>query len=92
MGAKADDIFQSFNLSEEQAKVYNTVKCKFDSHFVKRRNVIFERAKFNRRVQQEGEPVDDFIIDLYSLVEHFDYGQLHDQMVRDRIVIGIRDS
>ena len=62
------------------------------THFVKRRNVIFEHAKFNRRVQQEGEPVDDFIIDLYSLVEHCDYGQLHDQMVRDRIVIGIRDS
>ena len=92
MGAKADDIFQSFNLSEEQAKEYNTVKDKFDSHFVKRRNVIFERAKFNRRVQQEGEPVDDFIIDLYSLAEHCDYGQLHDQMVRDRIVVGIRDS
>ena len=74
MGAKADYIFQSFNLSEEQAKVYDTVKDKFDSHFVKRRNVIFEHAKFNRRVQQEGEPVDDFIIDLYSLAEHCDYG------------------
>ena len=92
MGAKADDIFQSFNLGEEQAKVYNTVKDKFDSHFVKRRNVIFERVKFNRRVQQEGESVDDFIIGLYSLAEHCDYGQLHDQMVRDRIVVGIRDS
>ena len=92
MGAKADDIFQSFNLSEEQAKVYNIVKDKFDSHFVKRRNVIFKRAKFNTRVQQDGEPVDDFVINLYSLAEHCDYGQLHDQMVRDRIVIGIRDS
>jgi len=35
MGDKADDIFQSFKLSEEDLKKYNTVKQKFDSHFVK---------------------------------------------------------
>ena len=36
--------------------------------------------------------MDDFIIDLYSLAEHFQYGQLHDEMVRDRIVVGIKDN
>ena len=92
MGAKAEDIFQAFSLSEEESKSYNTVNTKFESHFIKRRNTIFELAKFNRRVQQEGESVDDFIIDLYSLAEHCHYGQLHDEMVRDRIVVGIKDS
>ena len=67
MGAKAEDIFQSFGLSEEDSKKYSTVKDKVESHFIKRRNTIFERARFNRRVQQEGEFVDDFIIDLYSV-------------------------
>ena len=42
MGANADDIFQSFGLSDENEKVYKTVKEKFDSYFVKRRNVIYE--------------------------------------------------
>ena len=92
MGAKAEDIFQSFGLSEKDSKKYSTVKAKFESHFIKRRNTIFERARFNRRVQQEGESVDDFIIDLYSLAEHCQYGRLHDEMVRDRIVVGIKDS
>ena len=92
MGAKAEDIFQSFGLSEEDSKKYSTVKAKFESHFIKRRNTIFERARFNRRVQQEGESVDDFITDLYSLAEHCQYGRLHDEMVRDRIVVGIKDS
>ena len=92
MGAKAEDIFQAFSLSEEESKSYNTVKTKFESHFIKRRNTIFERAKFNRRVQQEGESVDNFIIDLYSLAGHCQYGRLHDEMVRDRIVVGIKDS
>ena len=92
MGAEADDIFQSFGLSEEDKKNYETVKSKFDSHFVKRRNVIYERAKFNQRKQEEGENVDVFITALYSLVEYCVYGNLHEEMIRDRIVVGIRDA
>ena len=41
------------------------------------------------RRQEEGEPVDTFITALYSLAEHCGYGALHDEMIRDRIVIGI---
>ena len=67
MGDKADDILQSFNLSEEDAKKYKTVKEKFEKHFVKRRNTIYERAKFNQRKQEEKEPADEFITDLYTL-------------------------
>ena len=47
MGDQADDILNSFKLSTTQLKQYRTVKMKFDEHFVVRRNVIFERAKFN---------------------------------------------
>jgi len=76
---------------QKTAKKYATVKGKFDSHFVKRCNVIFERAKFNMRRQQDGEPVDAFITALYGLAEHCGYGDLHNEMIRDRIVVGIRD-
>ena len=92
MGDKADDIFQSFGLTEEEAKNYATVKGRFESHFVKRRNTIFERAKFNSRKQEQGESVDDFIIDLYALAEHCAYGALCDEMIHDRIVVGILDG
>ena len=34
------------------------MKAKCDIHFVQRRNVIFERARFNRRRQKEGKSVD----------------------------------
>ena len=53
MGDEGDDILRSFSLSEEDQKKYNTVKAKFDGHFVKRRNTIFERAKFNSRRQEQ---------------------------------------
>ncbi|XP_056001795.1 uncharacterized protein LOC125656292 [Ostrea edulis] len=92
MGNEAEDIFNSFGLNEDDAKKYETVSDKFQAHFVSRRNVIFERAKFNQRKQQEGESADSFITALYTLVEHCEYGQLKDEMIRDRIVVGIRDS
>ena len=92
MGDQADDILRSFELSEEDRKNYRVVKSKFDSYFVQRRNVIFERAKFNRRIQEEGESVDTFITALYSLAEHCGYGELHDEMIRDRIMVEIRNS
>ena len=69
MGNKADDTLQSFNLSEEDSNSYKTVKERFDTHFIQRRNVIFERAKFNSRKQEAGESVDDFITDLHCLAD-----------------------
>ena len=92
MGDEADDILHSLNLTEDERKAYAVVKGKFDSHFIKRRNIIFERAKFNLRRQEEGEPVDTFITALYSLAEHCGFGALHDELIRDRIVVGIRDA
>ncbi len=92
MGDAADDILRSFQLSEQDSKTYQTVKGKFDSHFIKKRNVIYERARFNLRHQEEGEAVDTFITALYGLAEYCGYGDLHDEMIRDRIVVGIRDA
>ena len=43
-------------------------------------------------MQQEGETVDEFITDLFRLVENCKYGDLQDELVRDRIVVGLRDS
>lgn len=38
-----------------------------------------------------GEKVNDFITTLYSLVDRFEYGVLHDELVPDKIVVGISD-
>jgi hypothetical protein len=92
MGEEAEDVLRSFALTEDEVENFDTVKGKFEDHFVKRRNIIYERAKFNRRRQEQGEPVDKFITALYSLAEHCGYGTLHDEMIRDRIVVGIDNS
>lgn len=49
MGDEAEDIVTSLRMTQEEASVYITVRDKLEGHFVVRRNVIFERAKFNQR-------------------------------------------
>jgi len=92
MGGQADDILCSFRLSDEDAKKYKVIKDKFESHFVKKHNIIFEHARFNQQKQEDSEPVDSFITTLYKLAEHCSYRALHDEMIRDRLVVGIKDA
>ena len=42
--------------------------------------------------REEGEPVDSFTTSLYRLAEHCNYHDLHNEMIQDRIVVGLRDS
>ena len=91
MGDKADDILTSLKLTEAEKRKYDA-RQKFEAYFVKRRNPIFERAKFNQRKPEEGDPVDSFITALHCLAEYCGYGELHDEMIRDRLVVGLCDA
>ena len=89
MGGNAVEVLKSFNLDEQK---YDVVKENFEQHFVGRTNVTFERARFNRRTQGEGESVIDFIEDLNKLAETCEFGPLKEDLIRDRIVVGIRNA
>ena len=54
--------------------------------------MIFVRAKFNLRSQKENEPVNNFITDLYCLSEYCEFGTLKNDLIRDRIVVGLKDK
>ncbi|KAL5509228.1 hypothetical protein EMCRGX_G004559 [Ephydatia muelleri] len=82
MGDKAEDILRSFGLKDEDKKKYKVVRDRYEAYFVKKRNVIYERAKFNLRKQEDGEPVDDFVTSLYSLAQYCNFGDLHDEMIQ----------
>ena len=53
--------------------------------------MIFERALFNKCDQLESESAEEYIT-LYSLVEMCDYGAMKDEMLQDRLVVGIRNA
>ena len=63
---------------------------KLDSYFKVRKNVIFERARFNSKTENLLSNI--ITMELFKLVEHCEYGELNNQMVRDRIVVTINNS
>lgn len=90
MGTKAEDIYSRFVHAAEEK--HDDVIAHFDQHFALKRNIIFERVQFNRRVQEPRETADEFIVALHKLADTCDYGTLRDQLVRDRLVAGLRDA
>ena len=76
LGEDAEQVLSSTPISADNKKKYAEVAAAFEGFFKVRKNVIFERARFNRRTQQDGESVEQFITSLYTLAEDCDYGEL----------------
>ena len=51
LGEEAETVLDSTNITSEEKKRYDKVMEKLDAFFQTRKNVIFERARFNRRNQ-----------------------------------------
>ena len=92
LGEEAYPVLASTHATEEEKKSYDSVLGKFDSFFKVRKNVIFERARFNRRNQLNGESAEQYIMELYTLLENCDFNEMKGEMIRDRLVVGIKDS
>ncbi|XP_065190865.1 uncharacterized protein LOC135821797 [Sycon ciliatum] len=92
MGDDADDLPLSFHLSDQDADNYDIVFPKLADHYGRKRNLVYERAKFHQRSQQPGESIDGYITDLFRLAERCNFKQLHDEMIRDRLVAGVADT
>lgn len=55
LGEGAENVLSSMNVTAEERGSYVAVLKKFNDFFQVRKNIIFERARFNRRVQSAGE-------------------------------------
>jgi len=64
----------------------------FEAHCNPKKNETVERYKFFTRVQEEGEPLEKFIVDLKILASTCNFSTLRESLVRDRIICGICDS
>ncbi|UYV68297.1 K02A2.6-like [Cordylochernes scorpioides] len=45
-----------------------------------------------KAIQKDQEPVDEFITSLYKLADSCEFESLHEQLICDRIVVGVRDK
>lgn len=88
---KTWELFNSFTFPEGDDQKLESVISMFEKYCSPKSNVIFERYKFNSIVQKEGQPFDSFLTELSKAVKTTEY-QEKDDMVRDRIVMGVRDK
>jgi hypothetical protein len=88
MGDRAEDVIKRFPATQS----YEETLKGLDEIFTPRKNIIYERYRFNTRKQGEDESIDIFITDLFKLAETCDYGTLREELIRDRIIVGMRDK
>ena len=86
-----NDIVKTLSINERNRFLWRS-QTTHNGYFAACRSVIVERARFNRRRQNPGESVDTFIQDLYRLTENCEYGTLKDELVGDRIIVGVLDD
>ena len=70
---------------------YEDLAKLLQDHFMPKPSAIVQRFKFNTRSQQPGETIAMFLAELRHLSEHCEFGITLDEMLRDRLVCGVRD-
>ena len=91
VGPTGRDIFNSWNLKEPDNTNFDTILEKFNQYASPKKNSVFARYVFNERKQHDGETFEAFVTDLRNLVKPCTYKD-PDEMVRDKIVGGIRSQ
>ena len=95
LGSDSVRVYKQFKFNETKddtkRTLDNTIKY-FDRYFEPVKNVTFERLQFNRIVQKSGQTIHQFIVELQCQAEKCEYGDMADELVKDRIVVGVQDD
>lgn len=93
VGSDAYDVFQTmvFHYEANRSNVEAVIKAFYD-YCIGETNITYERYTLNKRVQESSESFDNFLMELSRLVKSCEYGELEESILKDRIVIGIRDD
>ena len=92
MGRDCLQIFRNLSLSPEQQESVQSCLDELETYFKPQRNVVYERYVFNSCVQSQDESVVPFINRLRKLASSCNFGTLTDELIRDRLVISIKDK
>ena len=81
LGEEGEDVLLALKIVDKAKMKYEILNA-FDTYFGVRKNVIFERAKFNSRNQRDGESVEQYVVDLHSLARNYNFGVLSEELIR----------
>ena len=93
MGSKAYELLHSL-LSPvvPSTKKYDELIAKLEAHLKPKPLVIAERFRFHHRNQRDGETVAQYMAELRRLSEHCEFKDYLDEVLRDRLVCGLRSE
>ena len=91
MGKECLQILRNLSLTAEQQATVKGCLDGLEAHFKPQRNVVYERYVFNSCVQSVEESVDVYVNRLRKLASSCEFGALTDELIRDRLVIGVKD-
>ena len=92
IGADALRIYNSLPFDNDEDKSdMDKVLAAMEKYCLGETNVIYERFVFNQRAQQDEETFDQFLTALKELAKTCNFAAMHDELVRDRIVVGVKD-
>ena len=80
------------SLSYEQQESVESCLNALEAYFKPQQNVGYERYVFNTCVQSQDESVLAYVNRLRKLAASCDFGSLTDELIRDRLVMGVRDK
>ena len=93
IGPEAVKTYNSFDMSTENRRKISEIIKEFDSYAIGETNETYERHLFNCRDQKDGENIDAYVTELRTLAQSCNFCACsHDSLIRDRIVLGIRDG
>ncbi|XP_045458516.1 uncharacterized protein K02A2.6-like [Melitaea cinxia] len=93
IGPDGFDIYQTFNFErDEDSDDVNIVLKKFDEYFGMKSNVTLMRYKFFSRNQELGESIQQYVTALRLLSKNCEFSTLEEDLIRDRIICGIRQN
>lgn len=93
LGTEGVDLYETFQWQEDEDRnKIDVVLQTFDDNCIAKTNETYESYKFFNRSQNAGETVEAYITALYKLSATCNFGTLRERLIRDRLVIGIKDD
>ncbi|XP_048577104.1 uncharacterized protein K02A2.6-like [Nematostella vectensis] len=93
IGEEAREVYSTFTLTEGETDKIEPVIKKFAEYCQPRKNVPFERFRFNQRMQEPGESYEHYRTALRKLAESCEFDTITpDEILRDRLLFGIHDT
>ena len=92
IGEDANRVFETFVFADDGDKTkILPVLAKSQEYCEPRKNYIYNSYKFHN-LSQGADRIDTFVTKLRTLARQCDFGTKENMMIRDRIVLGVRDD